>query len=244
MSNVGSSAAAPDRQGGVHFNYMKGVYRLLAWFGERFPNAVIETCSGGGGRYDLGMMQYGIQIWTSDNTEAKYRVHIQHGSSYGYPMSTMSCHVSNRHGQCEDEHMLDYSFRVAINGPLGYEFNILKADETSKDIIRQQIQEYRAYENLILNGDFYRLKNPENEDCYAYYIINAERSEIMVSYLQNNCVEKQKSYKLKISAAKSNVNYKNVATNEIISGAELKKGITVESVNEERYGKTFYFVEI
>ena len=233
-----------ERKGETQFRYMLGVYELYTWFLKRFPNAFLENCSGGGGRYDLGMMKYSNQIWTSDNTEAKYRVHIQHGSSYGYPMSTMSCHVSNSHGQCEDARMLDYSFRVAINGPLGYEFNILEAEQEIKDIIIRQIEEYRAYENLILNGDFYRLKNPENEDCYAYYIINTERSEIMVSYLQNNCIEKQKSYKLKISAAKSNVNYKNVATNEIISGAELKKGITVESVNEERYGKTFYFVEI
>ena len=233
-----------ERKGETQYRYMLGVYELYSWFVNRFPNAIVENCSGGGGRYDLGMMKYSTQIWTSDNTEAKERVFIQHGSSYGYPMSTMSCHVSNRHGQCEDARKLDYSFKVAINGPLGYEFNILKADQKTKEIISQQIEEYKNYKNLILNGDFYRLKNPITDGCYAYYIISGDAREIMVSYLQNEGDIKEKTHKLKISAAKSDLNYRNIATNEIISGAELKKGITVKANKEERYGKTFYFVAI
>ena len=231
-----------ERKGETQFRYMLGVYELYRWFIERFPNAVLENCSGGGGRYDLGMMKYSTQIWTSDNTEAKYRAHIQHGSSYGYPMATMSCHVSNCHGQCEDARMLDYSFRMAINGPLGYEFNILKADENTKNIIRAQINEYKKYENLILNGDFYRLKNPSIDGCYAYYITNVDKSEIFVAYLQNNADEKQTLHKLKISSARADLNYKNIATGEIISGKELKSGIVIKADDKERYAKTFYFV--
>jgi alpha-galactosidase len=231
-----------ERKDETQFRYMLGVYELYRWFIERFPNAILENCSGGGGRYDLGMMKYSTQIWTSDNTEAKYRAHIQHGSSYGYPMATMSCHVSNCHGQCEDERMLDYSFRMAINGPLGYEFNILKADESTKNIIRAQIKEYKKYENLILNGDFYRLKNPSTDACYAYYITNSEKSEIFVAYLQNNADEKQRLHRLKIAAAKPNLIYKNVATGEKISGKELKSGIVIKADDKERYGRTFYFV--
>ena len=231
-----------ERKGETQFRYMLGVYELYSWFVKRFPNAVLENCSGGGGRYDLGMMKYSTQIWTSDNTEAKDRVFIQHGSSYGYPMSTMSCHVSNRHGQCEDARKLDYSFKVAINGPLGYEFNILKAEQSTKDIISRQIEEYKIYKNLILNGDFYRLKNPLTDGCYAYYIASADKSEILVSYLQNEGDSKEREHRLKISAAKSDLNYKNIPTNEIISGAELKNGIVVKADKAERYGRIFYFV--
>ena len=231
-----------ERKNETQFRYMLGVYELYTWFVKRFPNAFLENCSGGGGRYDLGMMKYSSQIWTSDNTEAKDRIFIQHGSSYGYPMSTMSCHVSNRNGQCEDERKLDYSFRVAINGPLGYEFNILKVEQNTKDIISKQIEEYKRYEKLVLNGDFYRLKNPLTDGCYAYYIINDEKTEIFVSYLQNEGDSKEKMHKLKVSAARSDINYRNVDTNEIVSGAELKRGIYVKADKAERYGKTFYFV--
>ena len=231
-----------ERKGETQFRYMLGVYELYDWFVKRFPNAVLENCSGGGGRYDLGMMKYSTQIWTSDNTEAKYRVFIQHGSSYGYPMSTMSCHVSNRHGQCEDERKLDYSFKVAINGALGYEFNILKADQRIKDIISSQIKEYKNYEEIILNGDFYRLKNPSTDGCYAYYFVNGDKTEIFVSYLQNGGDEKGKTHKLKISAVRADINYKNLDTNEVISGAELRRGIIVVADGEERYGKTWHFI--
>ena len=242
ISNAISPYLPIERKGETQFRYMLGVYELFGWFKKRFPDAMLENCSGGGGRYDLGMMKYSTQIWTSDNTEAKYRVHIQHGSSYGYPMSTMSCHVSNRHGQCEDERMLDYCFKVAINGPLGYEFNILKAEQSVKDAISKQIAEYREYEELILNGDFYRLKNPSVDRCYAYYITNADKSEILLSYLQNNAESDEIEHVLKISCAKSEFNYRNTLTNEIFSGSALKEGITVKADTVERYGLLWHFV--
>ena len=242
ISNAISPYLPIERKGETQFRYMLGVYEHFGWFKKRFPDAMLENCSGGGGRYDLGMMKYSTQIWTSDNTEAKYRVHIQHGSSYGYPMSTMSCHVSNRHGQCEDERMLDYCFKVAINGPLGYEFNILKAEQSVKDAISKQIAEYREYEELILNGDFYRLKNPSVDRCYAYYITNADKSEILLSYLQNNAESDEIEHVLKISCAKSEFNYRNTLTNEIFSGSALKEGITVKADTVERYGLLWHFV--
>ena len=154
----------------------------------------------------------------------------------------MSCHVSNRHGQCEDERKLDYSFKVAINGPLGYEFNILKADQKIKDIISGQIKEYKNYEELILNGDFYRLKDPSTDGCYAYYVVNGDKTEIFVSYLQNEGDAKGKTHKLKISAARADMNYKDLDTNEVISGAELRRGIIVVADGEERCGKTWHFI--
>ncbi|MBR0449838.1 MAG: alpha-galactosidase [Clostridia bacterium] len=242
ISNAISPYLPIERKGETQFRYMLGVYELFGWFKKRFPDAMLEKCSGGGGRYDLGMMKYSTQIWTSDNTEAKYRVHIQHGSSYGYPMSTMSCHVSNCHGQCEDERMLDYCFKVAINGPLGYEFNILKAEQSVKDAISKQIAEYREYEELILNGDFYRLKNPSVDRCYAYYITNADKSEILLSYLQNNVESDEIEHVLKISCAKSEFNYRNTLTNEIFSGSALKEGIIVKADTVERYGLIWHFV--
>jgi alpha-galactosidase len=95
-----------------------------------------------------------------------------------------------------------------------------------------------------LNGDFYRLKNPSDDRCYAYYITNADKTEILVAYLQNNAEDKPKLQKLKIATARANITYKNTLTNELISGAELRKGISVMMDTEERYGKDFHFVAI
>ena len=233
-----------ERKGETQYRYMLGVYELFSWFSQRFPNAMIENCSGGGGRYDLGMMKYSTQIWTSDNTGAEDRVIIQHGSSYGYPLSTMSCHVSNCHNQCEDARKLDYSFRVAINGALGYELNIINAEQSAKDIMTKQIAEYRRYEKLILCGELYRLKNPLVDGCYAYYIANEDKTEILVSYLQNKGDPKQRIHKLKISAAKTDLNYRNTVNDEIISGDALKRGIEIKADADDRYARTYHFVAL
>jgi alpha-galactosidase len=108
----------------------------------------------------------------------------------------------------------------------------------------KQIEEYRGYEELILNGDFYRLKNPAIDGCYAYYIENSEQSEILLSYLQNNCDPNETEHILKISSAKIGTNYKNTLTNEIFSGEELRNGITVKADKEERYAKIWHFEKI
>ena len=105
---------------------MLGVYELLQWFADEFPNALIETCSGGGGRYDLGMMAYGFQIWASDNTWPYSRAWMQRSALLAYPAATMSCHVSN---PGEDLRALDFRYKVAVGGMLGYELNILRMSD-------------------------------------------------------------------------------------------------------------------
>ena len=155
MSNVYSNALPPERQKEASFRYMLGVYELFRWFRAQFPNAMIENCSGGGGRYDLAMMKYSTQIWASDNTHADHRTRIQYGSTFGYPTSVMSCHVANHKNSCEIPRRLEYSYRVALGGPLGYEFNVLAASEETKAAMKKQIEEYRTYEDLIQQGGFF-----------------------------------------------------------------------------------------
>ena len=222
---------------------MKGVYELIDWLNKEFPNAMIETCSGGGGRYDLGMMKYSTQIWTSDNTGPVARTLIQYGSTFGYSTSTMSCHVANYAGSVEDPRQLDYAFRVALNGPLGYEFDVLKISDAAKETISRQIKEYRTYENLILCGDFYRLQSPTEKGRYSYYFVDENNSEILLTYLQNFDDPKRTPNKLKISRADSGATYRDTISGETFAGADLKRGIVVESDKRGNYAKMFHFVK-
>lgn len=243
LSEVYSPTLPPERQGEVGFRYMKGVYDLISWFGEEFPNAMIETCSGGGGRYDLGMMKYSTQIWTSDNTYPYWRAFIQHGSTFGYPCATMSCHVANHNGSVNDPRQLEFGFRTALNGPLGYEFNVLAIGDEVKDTLSRQIKEYREYEKLILGGDFYRLLDPHKNGRYSYYFAAEDNSEILLTYLQIPDDQKKTPNKLKISRADANATYRDTISGETYSGAELKKGITVISDEHGNYAKMFHFVK-
>jgi alpha-galactosidase len=241
MSAVYSAALPAERQGEAAYRYMLCVYELFRWFGEHFTGAMIENCSGGGGRYDLGMMKYSTQIWTSDNTHPDQRMYIQYGSSFGYPVSVMSCHVAKLE-ECENPRFLDYRFRLAMNGPLGYELNILKASDAAKANMKAQVEEYRKYEKLILEGDFYRLLNPyETDGKYAYYFVNEDNSEILFSFLQNFGDKKPKEYRLKISRALPNVTYIDKISGRSYEGAELNRGITITTDTEDQYGVMFHF---
>ncbi len=240
MSQVYSPALPPERQGETEYRYMLGVYDLLAWFCEHFPNAMIETCSGGGGRYDLGMMKFGTQVWTSDNTIPDDRIYIQHGSSFGYPAATMSCHVAKLQ-KCENAAWREYDFTVAIAGPLGYEMNILLASDELKAAIPVQIARYREYEDLILKGDLCRLINPvEKNGKSAYYYVSEDNDRILLTYLQIHGDEKERVHKLKISRADADATYTDRLTGEKYSGETLRRGITLTASVNGEYARMFY----
>ncbi|MBE6548803.1 MAG: alpha-galactosidase [Ruminococcaceae bacterium] len=241
MSHPESPYLPAERKRESSYRYMLGVYEFFRWLRERFPNAMIENCSGGGGRYDLGMMKYSTQIWTSDNTNPQDRIKIQYGSSFGYPASVMSCHVANRNSEISDPKLLEFGFRVALNGPLGYELNIINADASVKNTMKDQIKEYRKYEDLIMNGEFYRLKSPFEDGCYAYYFVKKDNSEILLSYLQSESDKKERVHRLKISRAIRGVIYRDNLSGLEISGNELRKGITIKADKDGKYAKMFHF---
>ena len=237
LSNVGSPTLPSDRQGEIMFRYMQGVYRLLDWFGKRFPNTVIETCSGGGGRYDLGMMPYGIQIWTSDNTNPYDRTMIQASAMVGYPAATMSCHVSNPHDNVKS---LDYRYKVALGGMLGYELNILNMSDEIKTIISEQIAAYKRFEHIIRMGDYYSLVSPWEHDYAAYYYATSDQSEILLSVIEKKNCQKGSTKRLKIKAAKVDALYTDLRTGKTYTGDMLKKGIVLDLTGEPDSAQILY----
>ena len=239
---VYSNILPPERQGEAAFRHICGVYELFRRLRAMFPNAMIENCSGGGGRYDIAMMKYSTQIWASDNTNPVSRTYIQYGSTIGYPTSVMSCHVANRKQSIEDPRKLNYGFRVAMNGPLGYELNILNASETAKATMSAQIREYRTYEDLILHGDFYRLLNPFDCGRYAYYFASPDSRELLVTYLQNDDDPKETVYKLKISRALKGTTYRDTISGKSYTAEELKRGIEVKSDVHGEYAVMWHLI--
>ena len=241
MAHVGSMHLPSDKQGEIFFRYMKGVYRLLDWFRERFPNAVIETCSGGGGRYDLGMMQYGIQIWASDNTDPYYRTRIQASALMGYPAATMSCHVSNPK---ESLASLDYRYKVAVGGMLGYELNILKMSDEIKSEMAKQIAEYKTFEHVIRLGDYYNLAFPTKYPYSAYYYATADGEEILLTVIEKYQCPKGQTKRLKIKAANPDATYVDARTGKQYSGALLKEGIVIDLTGEPMSAHLFHLKAI
>lgn len=237
LSQVGSAALPPERQKEASYRFVMGVYAFYEWFTRRFKGSMIENCSGGGGRYDLGMMKYSTMIWTSDNTDPCDRIRIQYGSLLAYPASTMSCHVSD--GQkCESARELAFRGAVAMNGALGYELPIADGSEGLRAAIRDQIAVYRKYEELILRGEYYPLRSPFEDSYYAYYYTDENKDRILLAYLQWKA-DVKREITLKVSAAKDG-RYVDQEGREY-TGEELRRGITVISDDKPKSELLYFY---
>jgi len=242
LAEVGSTVLPPERQDEAAWQYMMGVYDLYNWFGEHFPNIMIENCSGGGGRYDMAMMRYSTQIWTSDNTWPQHRAKIQYGSSYAYPASVMSCHVSNPRNVCADPDILNYRFCTALAGPMGYEMHLPNASPEIRAAIREQVKFYRSVEHIILQGDLYRQISPFETPYSAYYYITEDGSEILASFL-DQCSDPAKTLKLKYRAADPEAVYADAVTGEEFTGRQLRAGVEIQTFGHADRGWVKHLVK-
>ncbi len=152
-------------QGMFFHRYILGLYAILNHIRHHFPDVLIETCSSGGNRFDLGMLSYGPQIWASDDTDPIERLKIQEGLSYLYPQSTISAHVSPApHAQTLRHTPLSTRFNVASFGVLGYEYRLSDLSPLEKGEVKSQIEQYKRYREILQFGKFKRFnKNRSNQ---------------------------------------------------------------------------------
>jgi alpha-galactosidase len=169
-------------QGQVLYDYVLGLYDFLERLVTRYPNLLIEGCSGGGGRFDAGMLYYSPQIWCSDNTDAIDRIRIQYGTSFAYPACTVGAHVSTvPNHQTGRITPLRTRTVTAMAGMFGYELDPKNLTEEEKEQIRQDIRDYKACEPLVRNGMYYRLTNPFEDEVGAWEFVSEDGTDVLVS---------------------------------------------------------------
>ena len=135
-----SSKLSKNNQGEFYHKYILGLYDLLEKIVTKYPNILLEGCSGGGGRFDIGMMYYSPQIWCSDNTDSIERLEIQYGTSFIYPISTVGSHISavpnHQTGRTTN---IDTRAVVAMSGSFGYEMDLNLVTEDEKEKVKEKI---------------------------------------------------------------------------------------------------------
>ena len=189
LTEVGSTLLPPDRQSEVTHRYMLGVYELLERLLTAFPHLLLEGCSGGGGRFDAGMLYYSPQIWTSDDTDAIERLEIQYGTSLVYPPSSMSAHVSACPNH-QTRRSTPFKTRgdVALAGAFGYELDLTKLNDEERELVRRQVAAYHEYYDVIQNGDYYRLIDPAKSkgdmtSAAAWESVSTDKREVLLTYV-------------------------------------------------------------
>jgi alpha-galactosidase len=175
-----------DREQGKFLHlYTLGLYDLLKRLTNKFPNILFESCASGGNRFDLGMLYYMPQIWTSDNTDAHSRFLIQYGSSYGYKQSVIGAHVSDSpSAQVLRKTPLETRFNISAFGLLGYELDITKLTHFETKVIKKQIEFYKKHRKLLQFGDFYRLQNPFTTNEMHLAVVSSDKKEAILGIFQ------------------------------------------------------------
>lgn len=175
VTEVFSTSLPSDRQGEVLHRYVLGLYEVLETITSRYPNILFESCSGGGGRFDPGMLYYMPQTWTSDNTDAIARLKIQHGTSMVYPISSMGAHVSAvPNHQTHRETSLEMRGNVAMAGVFGYELDVTEMSEDEKAIVKQQVAFYQEHRRTFQYGTFYRLESAFDSNHPSWMFVSEE----------------------------------------------------------------------
>lgn len=170
------------QQGEFAHRYVLGLYRVLETLTAKFPHILFEGCSGGGGRFDAGMLYYTPQIWCSDNSDAIARLGIQYGTSFGYPVSAVGSHVSAVPNH-QTGRTTPFSTRscVAMAGTFGYELDITRLTGEEKEQVKKQIGRFKEYYDLIHYGEYYRLSPPSDRRCTVWEMAEKEGKEALVS---------------------------------------------------------------
>lgn len=209
LTDVASCELPADRQGEIYHRYMLAVYELQERIVTQFPYILLENCSSGGGRYDPGMLYYSPQIWCSDNADAIDRLSIQEGTALIYPLSTMGAHVTD----CPNHSVgrtTPFETRgiVALAGTFGYELDVTKIDEKEREQISEQTRTYHKYNDLVRNGDYYRLASYSQNNRYdCYMVVSKDKKEALVTYVQVKTIASMPAPVIKLDGLSEDMEY-------------------------------------
>ncbi|WP_440897732.1 alpha-galactosidase [Amphibacillus sp. Q70] len=222
MTEVYSKVLPPDQQGEVFHRYILGVYSLYERLIKKYPKILFESCAGGGGRFDPGMLYYAPQTWTSDNTDAVERLKIQYGISMAYPLSSIGSHVSAiPNHQVGRMAPIETRANVAYFGTFGYELDITQLTDAEKTIVKQQTTFFKERRELIQKGTFHRLLNPFESNETAWMVVANDQSEAIVGYYQVLARPNERYKRIKLTGLNPNQCYAIEGTDKTYYGDEL-----------------------
>lgn len=172
ISEPGWEGNAEQRE--IWVKYTRNLYGIIDRLRARHPNLEIESCSGGGGRIDLGILERVEEVWTSDNTEAFDRLRIQEGFSQIYAPKIMSAWVTDVPNMNGRSVPLRYRFLVAMQGALGIGSNLNKFTADDEKLVTSMIAYYKKIRATVQEGKLYRLLSPRTSDTVASQYVSQD----------------------------------------------------------------------
>lgn len=222
MTEYYTASLPAGRQRELGHRYMLGLYHVMEAVTSAHPDVLFESCSGGGGRFDPGMLYYMPQTWTSDDTDAVERLFIQYGTSMAYPASAMGAHVSAvPNHQTGRVTPLSMRADVAMAGNFGYELDLTKFTEEEKQEVKKQVAAYKKLREFVPAADLYRLRNPFEGDDASFLFLSQDKTRFFLTYFQITGAVTYNYRHLKLKGLEEDAYYRCEETGKAYSGAEL-----------------------
>ena len=224
INMIGSAALPPERMKEFPVRYILGLYEVLEKITAAFPEVLFESCAGGGGRYDLGMMCMMPQAWTSDDTDAWMRCRIQYSTSLLFPSSCMGAHVAavpSHQTGCLSP--LRSRAAVAMGGTYGYEMDPRAWTPEEKEMVRGLNDRVRAWQDVLLYGVFHRLVSPYEGDggeC-AWMSVSPDRKRAVVTHVYRDGHVNRIPSLLRLAGLDPDRDYRAEDSGEVYGGDEL-----------------------
>lgn len=214
-----------ENQGEMPHRYVLGLYELLERLTTAFPDVLFEGCSGGGGRFDAGMLYYCPQIWCSDDTDAFERTKIQYGTSFFYPVSAIGSHVSavpnHQTGRITP---IETRAVTAMAGSFGYELDLNTLSHDEKQEVKEQIVRFKKDGPLIHNGLYYRLSDSLNDKYAMWGFVSEDKKEVLVHGVIFRTEPNRTQYLVKLRGLLPDTNYRLAENGEVYKGCALMNG--------------------
>ena len=246
FTDVGSTYLAKENQQELFHRYVLGVYELQERLVTEFPDLLLENCCSGGARFDPAMLYFSPQIWCSDDTDAVERLVIQEGTALLYPLSTIGAHVSDCPNHTVGRNTpFETRGHVALAGTFGYELDITKIPEEDRKMVPQQVAMYHKYNDLVREGDYYRIASYQDNHYYdAYEVVAKDKSEALVTYVQVIARANVHSKKIYIPGLDEKATYRLEGTEQVYSGAILARGgFLVKDLWGDAQSRLYHFVK-
>ena len=223
LTDIGSFTLGKENQGELYHRYVLGVYELQDRLIHDFPHLLLENCSGGGARFDPGMLYYSPQIWCSDDTDAIERLKIQEGTALIYPLSCMGAHVSD----CPNHsvgRVTPFETRgyVALAGTFGYELDVTRIPEEDRNMIPKQVEMYHKYTDLVREGDYFRIASySENHYYDSWMVVSKDKKEALMTFIQVLAEANYHSRRIQLKGLDPHKSYRIEETGAVYSGEAL-----------------------
>ncbi len=254
LTEVGSATLPAERQRELWHRYVLGVYDIMDRLTTDYPHILLENCSGGGARFDPGMLYYSPQIWCSDDTDATERLKIQHGTSMCYPCSAMGAHVSDCPNHTVGRNTpFKTRGHVAMVGTFGYELDVTRIPQEDRDAIPAQIEEFNKFNKLVRTGDHYRIGNMFEDNTWdAWEFVAKDKSEALFEFVQVLGRPNERSRRIKLKGLEPEAYYyeENEPDKKISGAALMNAGINIAKMwnGDGLYGdfcsKILHFIKV